>query len=210
MSVGRTGQGRRSIRLEGYDYAGGGAYFVTICTHGRECRFGEVVDGELQLNDLGRIVEEEWLRTPTVRPNVLLDAYVVMPNHLHAVLIIDERLRHRAGVTATIDGVAARANSLSPSPADASSTRAISTPPLQSPHRTVGSIVRGFKAVTTHRSAELDGGLLRPLWQRNYYEHIIHDDEDMARIRHYITINPSRWNDDRNHPKRLPQRCRPL
>src|SRR6185437_3284800 len=78
---------RRSLRLTGYDYAQAGAYFLTICTNERTLLFGDVADGTVTLNDAGRLVEEEWLRTYAVRPNIDLDAYMVMPNHVHGVVI---------------------------------------------------------------------------------------------------------------------------
>lgn len=82
---------RRSIRLKDYDYARNGAYFVTVCAYNHQCLFGEIVNGKMQLKDFGQIVYEEWLRTDKLRPNVVLDVFVVMPNHFHAILIIDSR-----------------------------------------------------------------------------------------------------------------------
>ena len=79
---------RHSIRLKHYDYTQTGAYFVTICAWGRECLFGDVVDTEMRLNEYGRVVEKEWIRTPLVRPNVELDEFMVMPNHFHAIIIV--------------------------------------------------------------------------------------------------------------------------
>jgi putative transposase len=84
---------RQSIRLQGYDYSQAGAYFLTICTHGRQCILGSINDDTVNLSRFGGIVEAEWLRTPRLRPNVELDEYVVMPNHLHAVLVIIDDLR---------------------------------------------------------------------------------------------------------------------
>jgi len=81
---------RRSIRLRDFDYATNGAYYVTICTQEKACRFGAVVAGEMQLNALGEIVRDEWLRTAAVRPQVVLDVFVVMPNHLHGIIMIDQ------------------------------------------------------------------------------------------------------------------------
>ena len=77
---------RRTIRVQGYDYTQAGAYFITICTRDRECLLGKVVNGMVQLNETGRLVESVWLQTATVRPDIELDAYVVMPNHFHAML----------------------------------------------------------------------------------------------------------------------------
>ncbi len=79
---------RRSIRLQGYDYSQAGMYFITVCVEGRECLFGEVVQGQMIVNQVGQIVEEEWLKTPVLRPYVVLDEFIVMPNHFHAILLI--------------------------------------------------------------------------------------------------------------------------
>ena len=88
MRYDRDKHHRRSIRLRGYDYGRTGAYFVTLCAHDRASLFGEIVDGVMRLNDLGRVVDSEWLKTPRMRPQVELDEYVVMPNHFHAILVI--------------------------------------------------------------------------------------------------------------------------
>lgn len=81
---------RRSIRLKEYDYARNGAYFVTICAHNHQCLFGEIVNGEMQLREFGQIVHTEWLQTAKLRPNVVLDVFIVMPNHFHAIFIITD------------------------------------------------------------------------------------------------------------------------
>lgn len=87
---------RQSIRLKGYDYSQVGAYFVTICVQNRECVLGEVIDGQMHLNQFGKIVAAEWLKTAEVRENVDLDVSVVMPNHMHGILIIT----HQIGIVA--------------------------------------------------------------------------------------------------------------
>ena len=92
----KTTKHRQSIRLKGYHYVQPGWYFVTICTHNQECIFGEVIDGEMRSNEYGRIVADEWLRTEHVRPNVILDSFIVMPNHTHAIIIIADAAPHSA------------------------------------------------------------------------------------------------------------------
>ena len=81
---------RRSIRLKNYDYASSGAYFVTIVTHGRQCLFGQIVDGQMRLNEFGEIVCDEWLKTEIIRPRVQLDVFVIMPNHIHGIIIVND------------------------------------------------------------------------------------------------------------------------
>ena len=157
-------QHRRSIRLPSYDYAQASAYYITLCASQRAYLFGRITAGRMALSDLGRAAEQEWLQTPQIRPNVSLDAFVFMPDHFHAVVVITERAE-----------VAAASG-------------------FRSPSQTLGAIVRGFKAVVTRRATTLSGTTGVVVWQRNYYEHIVRDDADLERIRRYIAANPMRWN----------------
>jgi len=161
---------RRSVRLKGYDYSQSGAYFVTIVTWQRERLFGEIVDGEMRLNALGEIVRTEWERTAIVRPNVELGAYVVMPNHFHAIIIF------------TNDGVGA--------------TRRVAptTRTLQS--GSLGAVMAQFKSIVTKQIYEIRGTPKMPVWQRNYYEHIIRNSDEANRIHLYIESNPVTWATD--------------
>jgi putative transposase len=168
---------RRSIRLKGYDYSQAGAYFVTIVTWQRECLFGEITDGEMMLNEIGEIVREEWERTAAVRLNVELGEYVIMPNHVHGILVfVDDDV----GATRRV--------------APTSST-------LQS--GSLGAIMAQFKSIVTKRINGLQNVSGRPIWQRNYYEHIIRNERDMDRIARYIESNPLRWTDDDENPNRV-------
>jgi REP-associated tyrosine transposase len=167
---------RRSIRLRGYDYAASGRYFVTICVQGRRCLFGTIVEGELALNDAGRIVGAVWEALPERFPTIAPDVYVVMPNHFHAVVSITEALA-------------------TPEPSEGS-LRLL---------QTLGDIVGVFKSLTTYayiRGVHEQGWppFDRRLWQRNYYEHIIRDEAALARIRAYIENNPACWAADQLHP----------
>jgi putative transposase len=173
---------RRHMRLSEYDYSQAGAYFVTICTRDRAPLLGRVHDGSMQLTEEGRIAQEEWLRTPDLRPYVVLDEHIVMPNHVHGILFIT----HRA-----IDGSDTGAP-LSPYSAEIRAPRN----DFRSPSHTVGAIVRGFKAATTSRVRKLEKGTTK-LWQREYFDHVIRNDQDMARIREYILNNALRWELDR-------------
>ena len=172
-----SNQNRRSIRLRGYDYAQPGAYFVTLCTHRWINMFGGVSNGEMMLNPLGLGVQDEWLRTAKIRPYVQLDEYVIMPNHLHGIVMITDNGR----------GV------LQYAPNHASGQ-------LRSPSFGLGAIIRGFKSVATRRINCIRGVSGQPIWQRNYYEHIIRDDHGLNRIREYITYNPHCWHLDKYNP----------
>jgi putative transposase len=175
---------RRSIRLKGYDYTQAGAYFATICTQNRACLFGDVVDGVMRLNGAGRMVAVEWALLPKRFPNVQLDAMVVMPNHLHGIIVITDPAVVGAGLV----------------------------PAPTAPHRattrvspTVGDVVGAFKSRVTveyTRGVKTSGWLpfSGRLWQRNYYEHIIRNEESLNRIRQYIANNPLRWELDIENP----------
>jgi putative transposase len=174
---------RRSIRLPGYDYAAAGAYFVTISTQDRACLFGELVAGEMRLNGLGRIVQAEWLRSETIRREIALDEFVVMPNHIHGIVIISPSDPPCRGARPC-------------APTRATSARAL----LRRAPRSLGSFIAGFKSVVTKRINEVRSTPGVPVWQRNYHDHIIRNDDDLNRIREYILLNPSWWADDRENP----------
>jgi putative transposase len=167
---------RRSIRVQGYDYAGVGGYFVTVVAFQRKCIFGEIVKGEMRLNAIGKIVEECWDEIPLHFPNAEIDAFVIMPNHIHGIIMLfDDR------------GTIYRAP-----------TRSFE----EFGKPTVGSlptIMRTFKAaVTRNARRELNG---THIWQRNYFEHIIRDQTDYQRIAGYIAVNPMKWDTDEENPR---------
>ncbi len=170
---------RRSIRLKNYDYSQSGAYFVTICTQNHICLFGDIVEGEMILNDLGRIVQEEWIKTEQLRPNVSCGKFVVMPNHFHGILIINES---RRGVLQ----YARTSTQYAP-------TRQYAPTEFKSPSQTIGAIVRGFKSTVTKQINQIRQTPGQKCWQRNYYEHIIRNDDDYQRINEYIENNPLKW-----------------
>jgi len=179
---------RRSIRLRWYDYTQSGAYFVTVCTHHRQCLFGDIVNGTMQANTLGQVVQEEWSRSVEIRREVRLDAFVVMPNHIHGIVVIRNDIHdHEVGAHG-------RAPLL----------QSGGSPPTSRdrPARSLGSCIAGFKAVVTKRINEIRGTPGAPVWQRNYYEHVIRSDDEMTSAIQYITDNPARWAKDAENPMR--------
>ena len=171
-NTGRPRFGRRSIRLKGYDYSQAGAYFVTVCTHRRACLFGEIVGDAMRPNACGTIVMQAWDVLPTHYPHVALDAFVVMPNHVHGiVLFADDTLG--AG--------------LKPAPTHK--------------HHALSEIVRAFKTFSARTINERRATPGAPVWQRNYYEHVVRDETALNRIREYIANNPARWADDPDNPQ---------
>ena len=163
---------RRSIRLKEYDYSRPGAYFVTVCTHNRECLFGTVTDGKMISSAMGHIVSSCWHDLPAHYPHVELDAFVVMPNHIHGIII----LRHPDNVGA----------GLKPAPTGK--------------RHGLPEIVRAFKTFSARRAnvALITPGM--HLWQRNYYEHVIRGEHDQNEVREYITNNPAGWDRDDDNP----------
>jgi REP element-mobilizing transposase RayT len=177
---------RHSIRLRGYDYTQAGAYFVTIVTNDRVCLFSEIVDGEMRLNDGGRMIQQWWFELNRKFSTVETDEFVVMPNHFHGIVVI-------AGVTVGAD--------LRVGP---NSEGAHAGAPLP-------TIIQWFKTMTTNEY--MRGVKTRSwtpfagrLWQRNYYEHIVRCENELTRIREYIANNPLQWEMDRENPSRTANR----
>jgi len=174
---------RRSIRLPGYDYAQAGAYFVTICTHQRECLLGQVHGGAVRLSDYGELVEECWRGLPLHFGHIEVDVHVIMPNHIHGIILILGE--------APDGGSAGRYRPALP-PSGAS--------PLQPANGTrpgsLSAIVQNLKSVSARRINQLRGTPGAAVWQRNYYEHIIRNERRLAEVRRYILENPARWDLD--------------
>lgn len=165
---------RRSIRLPDYDYSQNGAYFVTVCTKNRECLFGEIENGEMKLNDAGKIAYQCWQNIPMHFPHVATDRFEIMPNHIHGILFINNAV--------------VGAKNFSP----LQGQRPCGT------SRTIGSIIRGFNIGVTKWIRENTS--IQNVWQRNYYERVIRDESEWNRIRQYIADNPARWDMDRDNP----------
>jgi len=165
---------RRSVRLPKFDYKQPGAYFVTICTQNRECLFGTAADGKIQMNDAGRIAQVSWRGLPSQFSNISLDAFVVMPNHVHGIILVGAQFIAPSDSPRNHQGVMNRAP-------------------------TLGEIVRAYKAGSTRMIRKAANANFA--WQRNYYEHVIRDEESFNRIRQYILDNPGRWEIDRENPQ---------
>ena len=164
---------RQSIRLKKYDYAQPGAYFVTVVSQKRMNIFGEIVNGEMHLNQAGKIVEQTWLEIPKHFPNINVDIFIIMPNHIHGIIQIMENAH-----------VGARHAS-----------------PLQKPQngvkpQSIGAIIGSFKSAVTRQLHQTRIINQENIWQRNYYEHIIRDEADTQQIADYIETNPINWQYD--------------
>lgn len=171
----RIKHNRRTIRLKNHDYASSGAYFVTICTYNRQCLLGEIINDNCRgtaccaPNKYGKIVDDELQKTSILREYVNLDEYIIMPNHIHGIIIING-LDNIGNIT----GTARRAPTFGESMVAALST-----------------IIRSFKSAATRRINELRKTPGMPVWQRNYYERIIRNERELNTIREYIMKHQS-------------------
>ena len=179
---------RRSIRLKGYDYSQTGLYFVTICTYQRLLLFGEIFNNEMILNEAGIVAEKCWSAIPEHFPQVKLEEFVIMPNHIHGIIQIDVGVNHIRPViqptftSATkIEMKQGKCNSLLQSRPNGASN-------------TIGSIVRGFKTGVTQWFRT--NTTMHNIWQRNYHEHIIRNENAYLKISDYVQTNPKRWQED--------------
>ncbi len=168
---------RKSPRLSEYDYSQQGAYFVTVCVQGRQALLGEILHGEMRINQAGCMVERWWHKLESNFPGLKTDYYVVMPNHFHGIALIAE---NSSVLPACRQGVHMGA-------------------PLQ-------KILQWFKTMTTneyihgvkeHGWPQFKGSL----GQRSFYDHVIRDESSLNRIREYISTNPLRWDLDRENPR---------
>lgn len=181
---------RRSIRLKGYDYSQPGAYFVTVCTQNRDCVFGHIKNDKMILNRFGRIVHEKWYNIPRHFPQTQSDVFGVMPNHIHGILfIIDVGAKHSEDDMQKEERI---------QPENASPLR---YPPRGTKPGSLSAIMQNYLSVTTRKINQIRYTSGTKLWQRNYYEHIIRNEEELNQIREYIINNPLKWDLDRNNPK---------
>jgi len=180
------------MRLQGYDYTQGGAYFVTICTHDRRCLFGHISDGNMALSAAGMIAEQCWQEIPAHFSHTALGAFVVMPNHIHGIIIISR-------------GVAIPSVGTPPSvgtwhavsvPGQSSSLEAFSKPVPGS----LSTIIRSFKSAASRQLNVGMAHMAAPVWQPRFYEHIIRSDRAFGLITDYINSNPQKWEEDRENP----------
>ncbi|MBE9111799.1 transposase [Nodosilinea sp. LEGE 07298] len=178
---------RRSIRLKGYDYSAAGAYFITICVFQRHCLFGQVVEGDMQLNEFGQIAAECWQAIPDHFPHIELDGWVVMPNHVHGILVAKDTCRGFALQSPYANPGDTLQNPLTPVFGKMSSG-------------SISTVIRSYKSATTKHINTLRDAAGTPVWQRNYYDHIIRDERSLQHMRYYITNNPVTWVDDQLHP----------
>jgi putative transposase len=178
---------RYSIRLKDFDYSQEGAYFITICVQGRRALLGDIREETILLSRLGEIVKLEWLRLPQRFGNLVLDEFVIMPNHIHGIIIINRR-----GESCI-------------RPDDSMGDH--KDHPYGTETNSVGRIIQAYKSITTNRYIlGVKKNNWRPfprrLWQRNYYDHIIRNEDDSSVIREYIVDKPLNWEKDEENKEK--------
>ncbi|MCK9206984.1 MAG: hypothetical protein M0P66_07730 [Salinivirgaceae bacterium] len=214
-----------SARRPGWDYGSNGAYFITICTRGRECFFGEIVNGEMVLNEMGKIVATEWLKTFEMRQdmNLQMGAYVVMPNHFHAIIVVGENkynqnpdiIRRENPENAmrgeNVENVVRGENAMRGERRDAMHRVSTGTTDgtivnhingvtgstgnrFGTQSKNLASIIRGFKSAVTIQAREINPDFG---WQPRFHDHIIRNGAAFQRITEYIINNPAKWKEDR-------------
>lgn len=207
---------RRSIRLQGYDYSQRGAFFITICSQNRECLFGEVVDGEMRLNDAGRMVNQWYSELECKFPDIQCDEFICMPNHIHFIVVnvgADLRVRPDCPINPDL-----RVRPDGPVHSDVIMGERLLGHDLGEhaglgEHQGLGehigsplrTVIQWYKTMTTNayiRGVKQHCWRSFPgkLWQRNYYEHIVRNESSLQDIREYVRFNPQRWQEDQLHP----------
>ena len=181
---------RRSIRLKGYDYSKAGLYFITICCQDRICRFGEVKNGEMILNELGIIAYNEWIKLTERFMNFELDVFQIMPNHIHGIISLTT-VGSRLALDLLYEG--------QPQGLPQPEPQGLPQQSVQQGNSSISDIVGAYKSIVTNGCLNIfksKNEFMGKLWQRNYYEHIIRNEFAYQKISEYIINNPSKWHED--------------
>ncbi len=198
---------RHSIRMDDYDYSKDGVYFVTICIHNRERLLCEICDGMTALSEIGRAVEDAWNAIAKRFPFVVLDDYVLMPNHLHGILVFVEADKpdktdvasgemKEVAANAKVNLAKAKEGAASSAPTGFVDLTGEATPKVA-----LGGVLRAFKSLSAIAANRLLDRAEQPFWQRNYHERIVRDEQEMDQVRTYIYHNPLQWSTDTENPK---------
>ena len=205
---------RRTIRLQGYDYSQSGMYFVTICCKDKICRFGKIENGEMMLNNFGEIAYNQWVKLSERYDNVLLDVFQIMPNHIHGIIVLNDvettdkntntiAANHASAVgaglaPALVEQPHAQTENMNIANYVVGATRAGASP---APTRdTLGNIIGAYKSLVANQCLEIfksKNEYMNKLWQRNYWERIIRNDNSYQYIANYIINNPENWENDK-------------
>ena len=194
-----------SARMPNWDYGWRGYYFVTICTKGRACYFGEIVDKQMILSEMGEVAKSEWLKSPKIRPdmNIALDEYIIMPNHIHGIIQIGKNEYNKFDDEIIVDhtcGTCCR-GAMHGAPTTGTTNKLNGPNPIKmeksGPQRkNLSSIIRGFKSAVTTHARMINSDFV---WQSRFHDHVIRDNRSLNNIRQYIRYNPWNWEGDKLH-----------
>ncbi len=199
MSINNPKHHRRSIRLPEYDYSQEGVYYITICTQDRRCLFGGIINGRVKLSEYGKIAERFWRDMTEYCDGILLDTFVIMPNHMHAIIVIIGDVIRRGEVASPLGGTV----DISGKPGDGIEIPGEVTSPLRGTGKhTLGQILAFYKYQTTKSINAIKNTPGNKIWQRNYWEHVIRNEKSLHKIRGYIRDNPWHWASDDENPER--------
>jgi len=181
----------QSTRLKNWDYSSNGAYFITICTKNREHYFGEIANEKLQETEQSKICQNVWDDLPNHYPNCILDSFVIMPNHVHCIVIIENSVQSVRSVETGLKPVSTMTTTITTNDAN------------KSKRYTISEIIRGYKTFTARKINNLQNTQGKTFWQPRFYDHIIRNEHELNRIRGYIVNNPLNWENDRNNSENL-------
>ena len=200
---------RRSIRLKGYDYSKAGAYFITICCDDRLHRFGKILDHKMILHQLGTIAYNEWISLSERFSNFELDVFQIMPNHMHGIIVLkdidlDKTLRAMVAVAQDENEVnrAIAEEEDKVNRATAEEEDKVNRATARVAPTTIADVVGAYKSIVSNECLKLyklQNKQMGKLWERNYYEHIIRDENAYINISNYIINNPNKWDEDKFH-----------
>jgi REP-associated tyrosine transposase len=187
---------RKSIRLKGFDYSLPGAYFVTVVTKDQENLFGEISNGTLKANRYAEITQKAWKELPRQYANVSLDSFLIMPNHIDGIIVINDTALGRGGSFVGKENIDIENSENIPIKEYPLETR-----PYSMIRHGLSEIIRAFKSFSSRKINNIRGTSGRPVWQRNYYERIIRNQRELDAIHAYIADNPRRWLEDQEFKK---------
>ena len=191
---------RNTLRLQGYDYRVAGTYFLTLCVKGREMLFGRIEHGIMVVNEFGKIVETEWERTQEIRDTVFLDEYVIMPNHVHAILHLNDAFVGPYTQNTPTIGVGADGNP--PAPCD-SNVSSVNEKETYARTTSLSNVIAAFKRASTKGINDLRGTRGAEVWQRSFFDRVLRNEHELSLARKYIFENPIMWEQDNENPDRL-------
>jgi REP element-mobilizing transposase RayT len=180
-----------SNRLQTWDYSSSGYYYLTICTKNKKYLFGNVIDLKMELSVEGKIALQEWEKSFMIRKELLCDKYVIMPNHIHAIVIIQKPL-----IPVETQGIASQSKTQNIASKSETHNHVSLPKQLMRKPKSISSFVGAYKAAVSKRINEIHKLMSETIWQQSFYDHIIRNEDSLHKIREYIVNNPINWQTD--------------